>query len=1211
MIMSQPFNPFRRANAILPLATLWIASLAITTHPARAAVTEVWIQRYNGSTNGFDEAVAVAMDGSGNVVVTGYSGSGTNSDYYTAKYAARTGALLWEQRHNGTGNGDDYPAVVAVDGSGNVVVTGESHNGISDDYYTARYAPADGVLLWQQRYNGPASRSDFASAVAVDGSGNVVVTGTSGNGEPDYDYYTAKYAAGTGALLWERRYDGPGHGDDYAQAVAVDGIGNVVVTGSSYNGAPYYDIDYYTAKYAAMDGALLWERRYNGPADDYDFASAVAVDSSGNVVVTGSSYNTNGFFRNYDYYTAKYAAADGALLWEKRYNGPKNGYDFASALAVDASGNVVVTGSSEGTNAAPARSPDYNDYYTAKYAAADGALLWETRYSAPAGFGDYASAVAVDSRGNVVVTGTSYNGVDREGDPINGDYYTAKYAAADGALFWEKRYNGPANGDDYVNSSRSLALGPNGVVAVTGSSFGGVSPGSRYDYATVVYQDDLSSDGCNPLGTWVSRVSGTTNALNDVAFANGRFVAVGGNFGITTSPDGVVWTNQFIAGSFPLNGVTFGNNQFVTVGVNGLVRVSANGTAWSSPISTAGADLNGVTWGNGTFVAVGTNGVILTSTNGTAWTVRASGMTNVLRGVTYGNGRFLAVGNSGAVLVSTNNGTNWTSGASDTFSNLADVTFGGGLFVAVGPSGLLFTSVDGLAWAAGASGSGAILTGVTYGGGRFVAVGNNAAANGVLTTSTDGYSWSAYPLPGTVLWSDITFNNGTFVVVGQGGAILQSEQYSYVLGQPQSRSVCATEPVSFTFAVVSGCPLTFQWQLNGTNLPGATSSNLSIAAASVDHAGAYTAVASDGTHTLVSAPATLQVDLCRALDQWTKRAPPPGLDALNGVVCAPDSFVAVGNGGTILRSSDSVNWLASPSGTNAALNAVAHQDGVFVAVGSSGVILTSSNSAGWTLRDSGTNRILRNIAHGRGLFIAVGDQGTVLSSSDAVTWTAQNLGTNRTLLGLTWAGDQFVAVGAGGFLTTSPDGTNWSPHASGVSLTLYDVTCGNGTFVVVGNAGAITTSTNGVDWIRRTSPVGSLLHGVTWANGTFVAVGMGGLVLSSPDGISWAIRNSRTTQNLNDIVYCGNAFVAVGANGTIQFSGYSVAPRLLGRTAGAGFELELTGEIGVNFRVQTSPILPATNWLDWFSFTNSWPVTTLRDTSAANAQQRFYRAVSN
>jgi hypothetical protein len=129
--------------------------------------------------------------------------------------------------------------------------------------------------------------------------------------------------------------------------------------------------DYYVGRYAATDGALLWENRYSRPGNPYLTRSAVAADGSGNVVVTGTIVGSDS---NEDIYTAKYAAADGALLWEKRYNGPRNGSDRASAMALDGSGNVVVTGTTVGSDRT-------DDFYTAKYAAADGVLLWEKRYN--------------------------------------------------------------------------------------------------------------------------------------------------------------------------------------------------------------------------------------------------------------------------------------------------------------------------------------------------------------------------------------------------------------------------------------------------------------------------------------------------------------------------------------------------------------------------------------------------------------------------------------------------------------------------------------------------------------------------------------------------------------------------------------------------------------------------------------------------------------
>ena len=340
---------------------------------------------------------------------------------------------------------------------------------------------------------------------------------------------------------------------------------------------------------------------------------------------------------------------------------------------------------------------------------------------------------------------------------------------------------------------------------------------------------------CRSFGTWVSRASGTTNTLNDVAYGNGRFVAVGGNFSVATSTNGVDWTTQFIASGIPLNSVSFGNGLFVAAGGSGFIRTSINGTTWST-IQISSAHLNGVAWGGGTFVAVGTNGTILTSANGTNWTSRSSFVTNVLSAVTYGNGRFVAVGNSGYVLVSTNGGTNWTSRAAGTLMNLTDVTFGG-TFVAVGASGTILNSIDGLSWTARSLGTGVDFSSVTVDGSRFVAVGNSTNAAYGLVTSTDGVSWIPSQLPRTAFWNDVVYGTSDFVVVGQGGAILLSGQPPYIAGQPQSRAVCVADPVSFSVTMASGCPLTYQWRLNGTNIPGATSSNLSIAAVRVEDAG--------------------------------------------------------------------------------------------------------------------------------------------------------------------------------------------------------------------------------------------------------------------------------------------------------------------------------------------------------------------------------------
>ena len=326
-------------------------------------------------------------------------------------------------------------------------------------------SPAQAAVTeaWVQRYNNNklmGKADDQAVKVVRDAAGDVIVTGFTDDGITGQDMLTIKYSGADGSVIWQKRYNGPANSDDFPNALAVDGSGNVVVTGYSLGSEG--DDDGYTAKYAALDGALVWEKRYNGPANTADFPSTVAVDGSGNVVVTGSPS------------TVKYAAADGALLWEKRYD---DGSGTPHVVAVDGSGNVVVTGRSA------------SDYYTAKYAALDGALVWEKRYNGVGNRDDFATAVAVDSSGNVVVTGVSDS---QNGDGYyNSDYYTAKYAATSGALLWEICYNGPGNGDDGVGTSRSLALGPNGMVAITGYSDGNPGQGNAYDYATVVYRENL------------------------------------------------------------------------------------------------------------------------------------------------------------------------------------------------------------------------------------------------------------------------------------------------------------------------------------------------------------------------------------------------------------------------------------------------------------------------------------------------------------------------------------------------------------------------------------------------------------------------------------------------------------------------------------------------------------------------------------------------
>jgi uncharacterized delta-60 repeat protein len=419
-------------------------------------VIEEWVATYNGPANGYDFAIAMAMDSSGNVYVTGQSwgGTATHYGYLTVKYDP-FGNELWTARYDGPGNGRDDPSAIAVDPSGNVYVTGFCNIGSVDfDYATVKYN-SSGVEQWVARYDGPAHMHDYAYAMDVDASGNVYVTGRSKSSESNFDYATVKYDT-NGNQLWVARYDFSGYAEDEACAITVDSAGKVYVTGLSWNTGTNHD--YATVKYDT-NGNQLWVARYDGQANASDEPEAIALDSEGNVYVTGGSYGTGN-----DYATVKYNPS-GVEQWVARYNGPGNGYDLAAAMALDMSGNVYVTGRSCGSGTG-------DDYATVKYDPI-GNKLWVARYNGPGNNQDYPEAMVLDASDNIYVTGWSYGDSSALYDTA-----TVKYDSS-GNQLWIARYNGngPAGTSDY---SSAIAVDTSDNIYVTGQS-------DSSDYLTIKY----------------------------------------------------------------------------------------------------------------------------------------------------------------------------------------------------------------------------------------------------------------------------------------------------------------------------------------------------------------------------------------------------------------------------------------------------------------------------------------------------------------------------------------------------------------------------------------------------------------------------------------------------------------------------------------------------------------------------------------------------
>jgi len=446
-------------KSILLIIILFIIPLFIS-----AQVTQEWVQRYNGLGDGSNFARSMAADAAGNVYVTGTIGGGlTDNAYATVKYNS-SGQEQWVQIYNGTGIGDDEAESIAVDADGNVYVTGYSVDNQNQNYYdyaTIKYN-SSGQVQWVQRYDGP-SLEDRAKSIAVDAAGNVYVTGFSeGTGTYD-DYATIKYNS-SGLQLWVARYNGPLDVNLNAPSIVIDAFGNVYVSGGSNVWGT--DYDYATIKYNSS-GQELWVSRYNGQGNGLDIAFSLVVDATGNVYVTGLSVGNGTYF---DYATIKYNSF-GQEQWVARYNGPGNWIDRAESIAVDAAGNVYVTGGScqfgiSGTE----------NYATIKYNSS-GQVQWVSRYNGLGNEIDFGNSIAVDGAANVYVTGGSEY-----------DYATIKYNSS-GQEQWVQRYNGPVN---QVDVAYSMVLDATGNVYVTGFSdgFSGGTFSSR-DFATIKYSQQV------------------------------------------------------------------------------------------------------------------------------------------------------------------------------------------------------------------------------------------------------------------------------------------------------------------------------------------------------------------------------------------------------------------------------------------------------------------------------------------------------------------------------------------------------------------------------------------------------------------------------------------------------------------------------------------------------------------------------------------------
>jgi hypothetical protein len=525
---------------------------------------------------------------------------------------------------------------------------------------------------------------------------------------------------------------------------------------------------------------------------------------------------------------------------------------------------------------------------------------------------------------------------------LNGHF--VGYGATPGLVISSDGTNWTDVSTSFNGAINQMAYG-NGRYVIAGSSPNGPIASSSSDFVN-----------------WTSTNFGTNTiaSLSCVAFGNGVFVAGSRTVppGMWVSTNGVDWSQTSTQAVFE---IAYGNGRFIATLYNLQVLVSTDGISWN-PVTIDNLHyFQSVSFANGRFYAHGTYSVepanypaLYFTTDGLNWSPApdptSATYTFYPFHALFGNGILLGEIPSyaavGPLFVSTD-GSNFVAIAANNFSNVGSSTFGNGVFV----NSYLQTSADGTNWSASAispatTSNYTVPDIFTATNGSYVAV--TTPLSFLESSNGLGFTFITNSIPVSV--SRVKFANGLFHAVGTGGTLARSTNG---LDWVTRNSASANS----LYDIEYGNSLWVAVGTNGTITASTTGNAWSLQTSGTSFSlngiaygsNLFVVVGNNGTVLTSSSGST-----------WTPQFVNT-VETLDKVAYGNGQFVAVGAQGTIVTSPDGVNWVNQNSGTSIELSGVAFGDGAFCSVGTyypTNVVLTSTDGITWTPRTTGTQHSL-------------------------------------------------------------------------------------------------------------------------------------------------------------------------------------------------------------------------------------------------------------